>query len=320
MEWFLLPLETWFSLLKRRIWFTKPNLQTRVWKCIFLLLLFPWLIFLEDGGAIFYEIKNSNLLVEKCSFLNCSSGYDTSGVRVAAGNCVIAFTCSCSGFANHNDGFCSITLDTTRTINSVVDTSVARCEATASYTMYQGYGNVQIKSLNLSHNKASSVSALEYLPGDISSIIIFCSFWNNTADNNHCLSINGNMNHPIKSTNIIENNAKNTLLCMGEVDISQCTILMNAKPCFFGNGESAKIIINKCTIDDLNNSGQGSLIQNEATDLFINALSFIETQHCKNLFRHYYTSYKCRTVPEKYQLIHQIFIHSALIFLLYSFK
>ena len=141
----------------------------------------------SEGGAILFSLTKSNFLLEQCSIFNCSA-QNTAGIRVTAGNCIIAFVCGQYGYAANSDAFSSICNDETRSINSVFYSSVSHCKANNYYTMFHGYGCVNIKSLNLSHNKANYTSALRCCPNQIDeetnhgSDVIYCSFSNNTAE------------------------------------------------------------------------------------------------------------------------------------------
>ena len=144
----------------------------------------------SSGAAILCSLE-SNLLVEKCSIYNCSATYYTAGIRVSAGNCVIAFVCSQKGYAGHSDGFSAVWDDSNREINSVFDSSISHCEAKSYYTMYHEKGHVYIKSLNLSYNKANERSVLCCWPIKINEEtkhgidVLYCSFSNNTSITQH---------------------------------------------------------------------------------------------------------------------------------------
>ena len=114
-----------------------------------------------DGGALLYEKAQSNLLIEKCSFLRCRSDDDTSCIRVNKGNCILSKICCQFGSAAHNDGFCSIAAgNSNREIDSLFDSSISRCTAENSYIASHQYGFIHIKSINLSNNQARIVSSL----------------------------------------------------------------------------------------------------------------------------------------------------------------
>ena len=178
----------------------------------------------ECGGAI-YASNANNILVEKCSINNCKATQNTAGIRVTAGNCIIAFTCSQYGRAAVYDGFCSINNDYLRTINSVFDSTISHYEAKHSYIMVHQY--VYIKSVNSSHNKANYTSALRCLPTKIDaetnhgSDVLYCSFSNNTATIHQCIQMNNKYNssclHEIQNCNIIGNKATNTIYSKGKI-------------------------------------------------------------------------------------------------------
>ena len=246
-----------------------------------------------SGGAILYSFTGSNLLVEKCTINNCKATTDTAGIRVSAGNCILAFVCSQYGYAGNNDGFCSIHADSSRTINSVSDSSVSHCETNKWHTMYHYAGNVYIKSLNLSRNKASERSPLSCEPNKINeeanhaSDVLFCSFSNNTAKSQHCIYLYNfsyaSCTHEIKNCNIIENKAKNTIWCRGSTDIISSCILNNGDPCFYSSSNS-KITLYFCSVDNMKQSDSNFVTSHGSTTSFIHGLTFIITGDCVNIF------------------------------------
>ena len=47
-----------------------------------------------NGAAILFSLTGSYLLVEKCTINNCTATQNTAGIRVTAGNSIIAFVYS----------------------------------------------------------------------------------------------------------------------------------------------------------------------------------------------------------------------------------
>ena len=272
----------------------------------------------ENGGAIFFQNKNKNLLLEQCSFLYCNAKTDTAAVRSLTGNVVIAFTCGQYNKAEKNDGFSAVHSDTTRTINSVYDSSISHSEATTSHTMYHSYGQLNIKTVNISHNSANKISSLKCVPSTSSKTIdiCFCSFSNNTSKE-QCIQLNNENNiecqHQIKNSNFIQNKGKDTFYSKGETNIVQCCILGNGDPCFFAETNSQITLIN-CSTDQTNYVG--SFIKIETTNPFIIALTFYETGNCHNLFIHYPNTFKCRTLLQKNIFLHKMILNCLFIFIL----
>ena len=88
-------------------------------------------------------------------------------------------------------------------------------------------GHIYVKSLNLSHNKASYYSALSCEPNKINeetnheSDVLYCSFSNNTATSQYCIYLtyyNSANKHEIKNCNIILNDAKYTISVNAKVN------------------------------------------------------------------------------------------------------
>ena len=97
----------------------------------------------SNGGAINDESTN-NLLIEGCTFEQCTSGY-VGAIRVVSGNAVFNRICGYKCESTSTVCFSTIESDSSRTINTVHDSSVAYCVASNDYTMYHLYGYIDIK-------------------------------------------------------------------------------------------------------------------------------------------------------------------------------
>ena len=184
-------------------------------------------------------------------------------------------------------------------------------------------GHVYIKSVNLSHNKANSCSAIRCYPNKINeetkhgSDVLFCSFSNNTATSQHCILFDDHEsanNHEIKNCNIVENNSPKTFFSRGETNIYQCSFLNNGDPCFCTEGANSKITINSCYTDSFQEDISISYIQSEKTHPFIVALTFYETGECHNLFVQFYPTIKCGTCEHRNLFLHKILLKCLYIF------
>ena len=239
-----------------------------------------------DGGAILYSVSNSYLLVEKCSIYKCNASHYTAGIRVTAGNCILAYVCGQNCTSSTNDGFCSVSTDTSIKINSVFDSSVSHCEAVASYTMVHQQGHVYIKSVNISHNKVNSYSALSCGPNknneetNHGSDVLYCSFSNNTATSKFCIIFdsvyNSSCTHEIKNCNIILNEGNNLIYGIGQTDAISCCIMNNTKRPIF----SGLLTLYNCSVSS--DQFEGSTVNTDSlgTITFIHGLTFISTGSC----------------------------------------
>ena len=267
----------------------------------------------SSGGAISCSNKQDSLLIEQCSFYNCSSNTYQGAIRATNGNCIIAQTCAQFCCAEINDGFCSITKDdyteqSNREINSVFDSSISRCDAKSKYTMAHTYGKIEIKSVNLSHNRAEFYSAIALLPNNFvegteyGCIVSYCSFSNNTATIEQCIRMNNYYNpsckHQIKTSNIIDNNSPNTIWSQGETKITLCSIMNNVNPCFFPQSSSSSITLIQCYTDSKNGENSNSFIEAETRNPFLNAITFYSTGQCENFFIHILNPSKCETLAK----------------------
>ena len=273
----------------------------------------------ESGGAIYYSLSQSNILVEKCSFLNCSTLQYTGAVKVSRGNSIIATSCGYSCYAGQRDGFCSISDEQERTINSLYDSSVSYCKANTMYIVVHQFGKIDIKSVNISYNDAGSSSTLYCEPKQTDTttncicFTSFCSFYNNTATNEYCLYFTSSATakkHEMKMSNVIENHIPKTIFSNGEATICYCSILHNDDPCFYTLNENSNIQIKVCHIDNSNHTGLGSFFVSEKQNSFILLLPFFETGKCVNAI----DFCKCT----KNYIFQQLLIRKSLLFLLFS--
>ena len=276
-----------------------------------------------DYGAAIFSAQTSNLLIEKCSIKNCTAKKDTAGIRVTKGNCIIAFICGYNTKAEEYDAFSAVHTDSNREINFVFDSSISHCEANNAYTMAHTFGNIYIKSVNLSRNKAKYYSALCCGPSKINdetnygTDIISCSISNNTATHQYCIYLtynNSTNKHQIKNCNIIENNSSNTIYSNGKTNIYFSSIINNNEPCFGISETESKITLSMCSTDKTELSTV-SINGQQITDSSLLSLPYIHTGFCDISF-HYCHCTENSILPNL--CIHKIIIPSPFIFLLLS--
>ena len=240
-----------------------------------------------DGGAIFYSLSNSNLLVEKCFFLNCNATRYTTAIRVEAGNSIFAFLCGQYGHAGEYDSFSTVTNGKERTINSIFDSSVSHCFTEGSQTMYHEYGYVYVKSLNISHNKAKELSSFYAAPNKnetiYGSFISYSSFSNNTSES-FCLRTNNQFSsepciHKIKHSNIIENKGYITIYSRGITHIIDSCIHDNGNSLFYTETRDSQIVLINCS-SDIDSSEAYNVTKIGSVPSFIHGLTFISTGSC----------------------------------------
>ena len=185
--------------------------------------------------------------------------------------------------------------DGTREISSVLDSSISRCESQNWYTLSHEHALDQIKSVNLSHNKAKLSSCFTCRPNKADergygTIITFCTFTNNTEEQ-YSFYLQSTYKHEIKNTNIIGNKGKETFYLQGEAKVIHSCILNNDDPFLTTGDEQSSLSLIECNIDNTNTTG--FLIKNGTTKPFILALRFIETGNCNNLFVQFSTFQHC---------------------------
>ena len=245
-----------------------------------------------SNGAAIHDESTNNLLIEECTFDRCKiSGQNRGGaIYVHSSNCVLHKVCGVSCESSYISSFSYIGQESSKqTNNTVYDSSVAYCNAVSYYAMYHSFGYIDIKSVNLSHNKAkSSYPALYSQPsstngGKYGTSISYSSFSNNSAQN-RCIyfgykSSSANQ-YEINYSNIIRNPTKNTIYAAsGALEMRECTILENTSPAFDGS-----ITLIKCTVSEGQIEDDSDVNINETTNSFIYGLTFISTADCVNIF------------------------------------
>ena len=275
-----------------------------------------------NGGAISFSKDKSKLLVEKCSFINCTAEEDTAAIRIQYGNFALSFVCGFSCKAKSYDCFSSSFGDSNRNLNLIHDVSVSNCEATSGFTMVYRYGYIQAKSINLSSNKATWYSALTCYPNanknGIGSHISYCSFSNNTAKD-FDVYLNNQYNTECKQEitccNIIHFKGDNAIRCNGQINIIHSCIIDNKGPYFYTDNENTNIQIKCSHLDRFSFRGNGSVIQTSKDEPFILALPFISTGNCVNIFDNANNLFHCSIQRKDNHLIYKTFIHSSFLFI-----
>ena len=245
------------------------------------------------GGAIYWTVAGGKILIESSTFFSTNAKY-YGAICIYNGNAVFNRICGYKCSSSNNVCFSTIQ-GSSRTINTVHDSSVAYCVASSYYTMYHYYGCIDIKSVNLSHNKASSYSALTCRPsstngGTYGTNISYSSFSNNTASSQWCIYLRYSNSvakqYEINNSNIIENSGDQTIyVYYGELTMRKTCMMNNKKATyyFYLRQSGVKCTLIDCSIDNTDKTGSGSLSRTGSTDSFINGLTFISTGDCKNI-------------------------------------
>ena len=244
----------------------------------------------DYGAAIYYAEYESYILIEKCSFLKCCAANYQGALRIIGGNSILTFICAQQCSAGLNNGFCSVHDDINRKINYFLDSSIANCKSSQEHIITHNFGYIQFKSLNISNNKSKRQCGIHSTPNvfnettKLGTLVIFCSFFNNTAYNEFCIVLQNTKNdickHQIKSSNIISNNASNTLYFQGETEIIDSCLYNNGNPLF--KVINSKLYLVSSSLDNMNKTGTGEISQTGERYSFIALLSFIETGECVN--------------------------------------
>ena len=155
----------------------------------------------SHGGGVDLSSSSSSvtfkLYVDHTSFYNCTASNQAGGIYLwssnSASGCVLNFVCGvkCNAGSGWSDQFDYIRLYSSNSYNYVLQSSFADCINTGSgsFTLDHLYGNILCRSVNLTNNVCSQVSAIYcYIQSsERTSKIEFSSFNNNTAKTSRCL-------------------------------------------------------------------------------------------------------------------------------------
>ena len=253
----------------------------------------------SSGGAIsFRGSSSSHFLVEESNFDKCrmtdSSG-DAGAINVCTSNSVLKSICCYDCFSMNYEGACNIDAvngNSSNIKNYAHDSSAAHCTAD-EFIMYFRYGYIDITSVNISHNEVNYDSALDCEPSsakdNIGTSVSFSSFSNNTATLLYSIYFDSTpaKTYELKNSNIIENRADRTIYVYDGVLVMTKTCMMNNKDVvYYFSLELTSVIceLDDCSIDNIQKVGLGTITRKESRDSFVNALTFILTGNCVNIF------------------------------------
>lgn len=166
----------------------------------------------SNGGAVIYEKDDSNVLIEKCSFFNCSSDASSGAICITGGNSILSFICGCKCFAAVSESFCCVDGKYTRKTNSVFYSSISLCKSNTTDTLSNHYGFIKTEYINISHNIAKSRSGIYFGSNEVDvitgfGIIVSLSLLKNNTASNQCARLangyNTNCKHQMKNMIII---------------------------------------------------------------------------------------------------------------------
>ena len=256
-----------------------------------------YLITYSGDGAAIYLDGNYHFLVEFSTFVECSAFFG-GGLYISQADFAMNYVCAIECKAYIRSSFTFVT-NSGRTVNSIHHSSIAYCFAKDLYTMFHWCGYIDIQSVNISHNTASSYSALDCAPdkpneNDIGTSISYSSFADNNVTFSMCIDLNYAVSHSeastykISNSNILRNTGYFPIhLFRGELTMINTCIMGNQdfKNVFYLVYDDCKCTIIECSIDNITTTGSGSLDTILiGTNSFINGLTFIETGSCLNTF------------------------------------
>ena len=218
--------------------------------------------FSNNGGSISFSLNlNVNILIETCLFWDCFTSLANGGAiyisttlgslsldRVCAYSCMIT-----SGSTNHGQFiFLSQGTNMKSEINFSSAQKCAPLIVESHSCIYLINGFQIINNLNLSHNKAASISGIRLSPTRYSTIF-YSSLNNNSASQTRCIELNSNY-HEFFYLNIVENTQSllNNGIIRTEVStksiFSNSIFVRNSLKYLFSNAGEMQIY--ECYIDE----------------------------------------------------------------------
>ena len=268
-----------------------PTETSNAWlfDCYFFEIIFPN----GNGAGINLQKSNFRFLAEFCTFDTChATSTNSYGGSMCILNSDFALNkvCGLNSSASRSS-FCHVD-GSDRKTNSVNDSTIAKSIAISAYTMAHASGYIEFCSVNVSHNIAPDSSALRSQPNAtnedaIGSLIVYCSFANNTASSQYCIfltNIYQKDSFECRFSNVIYNHGNRTIYISGNCLMKHCCIMKNKEgnTVFYISLDSL-CTLETCSIDYLSNEGIGNLIQTEGKAHFVNELIFITTGECVNI-------------------------------------
>lgn len=248
-----------------------------------------------NGGAVLFQPGNNKdtMLIDYSTFLNCSCTENGGAVYMDSkrGQCVLQYVCGNACKANTDDNFIrsSIT-NSQQNKNFVYDSCIMKTINPSTYVIWLGYGDMQCKLLNISHNYVNSDSAICFqgpATGTIG-LISYCYINNNTAKS-FCIRLwtswNYRSNNKIDTCNIISNEGNELINCnYATATIVNSAIFGNIKNNVFSGYYSYKIILYNCSTDVTTGYTISSFVITNEDMFFLNGFKFIETGMCAILY------------------------------------
>ena len=243
----------------------------------------------SNGGAICYDVVNGHFLGESSTFEQCSTSSHGGALWLNSGDCVMnklcGYQCSCSNTVGFSDVYGS-----GKKIIYLHDSTIARCPSQAS-TLYLRYGNIEVKSSNVSYNAADRRPAMYCEPDKENSegygtTIFYSSIANNTGmyciflDHWQSPRINNSLMH---HCNMIQNIGSEILVSSVITQIISSCILANGEPLFSSFKLGGTFIVSECTIDSFSYASPCSIFSDGSKNYFINSLNHILTGSCQNI-------------------------------------
>ena len=245
----------------------------------------------SNGGAICFTSSSdkSKMLVEQCSFHQCSCGESAWGGAIFFGyngECVLSFVCGfgCSGAVYGLFSYIEVDQNGAHK-NQIFDSTIAMTHESDMWcTLDHWYGNFLCSGVNVSNNIAYQTSGVLVFNAGSSSFS-FCSFRQNIVTTYSLIYCQQSSSTTIRKTNIIENTQEgpdNGLIYAESTSMKmiECSILGNTpnKGKVFSSTRG-RISCDSCSIDI--NQNQDIITMNPPEYSSINYYDFLNLGDCQ---------------------------------------
>ena len=241
----------------------------------------------KKEGSCIKAHGTDDILIEQSSFCNCTAS-SRGCIYIIGKNAVLNKVCGYHCIVESGPcSFCDIQYGSPD-FKYIYYSCISRCETQNDwFAMFIDNGEIQMKNLNFSYNKANQVSTIYCLPKKKLNFehmcdIKFSSFYSNEATQDKtCIKLSSNSAVEMSHSNVIKNSGKDLLIIKGYMKINHCSILKNSgSPVLSREDGDSLFIIEKSIIDDDSKND----FSPDSVSSFVNELSFISTGSCEGRY------------------------------------
>ena len=233
----------------------------------------------SGNGAAIYLSSDYNFAIYTTAFYECATingNYFGGGLYIS--KCAefdMKYICALRCESSYSS-FLYVQGPTSQSYNSIDDSSIESCVAEYYDTIRFDHEEITLSRVNISHNRASSFSAITCYHHY--TVIHYSTFAENNATSQYCIYFNHASNddtktYTISDSNIIKNIGDIIIYVReGQLNMdSTCMMNNQQQPFYFYLQQSNAICILKdCSIDNKKKAGSGQLTQTGSTSSFVN--------------------------------------------------